>query len=162
MANISDLIENFLIQMLADGNIISISRNELATYFSCAPSQINYVLTTRFTPDRGYIIESHRGGGGYISLVRLEENRDELLDELRNLPINEGLSYSRAVQILDRLVGDGIMTKKEAQLIESTLTDKALIAPAVAKDGLRAGIMRSVATTLLKQQDAGQTAREGK
>lgn len=153
MANISDLIENFLIQMLADGNIISISRNELATYFSCAPSQINYVLTTRFTPDRGYIIESHRGGGGYINLVRLEENRDELLDELRNIPINEGLSYSRAVQILDRLTVDGIITKKEALLIEATMSDKALIAPSVAKDGLRAGIMRSVATALLKQRE---------
>ncbi len=154
MANISDLIENFLIEMLADGNIISISRNELATYFSCAPSQINYVLTTRFTPDRGYIIESHRGGGGYINLVRLDANRDELLDGLLNLPINEGLSYSRTLQILDRLVADGIMTRKEAELVAATMSDKALIAPAVAKDGLRAGIMRSVAATLLRRQDA--------
>lgn len=61
MANISDVIEQFLIQLLQDGNIVSISRNELANYFSCAPSQINYVLTTRFTPARGYAIESAPG-----------------------------------------------------------------------------------------------------
>ncbi len=160
MANISDLIENFLIQMLADGNIISISRNELATYFSCAPSQINYVLTTRFTPDRGYIIESHRGGGGYINLVRLDENRDELLDELMNLPINQGLTFTRALQILDRLTADEILTKKEAGLIAATMSDKALIAPAVAKDGLRAGIMRSVAAALLRDKGERREKKE--
>ena len=60
MANISNLIEQFLLQLFADGDNVSISRNELADYFSCAPSQINYVLMTRFTPARGYVIESRR------------------------------------------------------------------------------------------------------
>lgn len=154
MANISDIIEDFLMSLLADGNIVSISRNELANYFSCAPSQINYVLTTRFTPARGYVIESRRGGGGCINLMRLEEDRDEFLEKLRNLPISEGLSHTKTVQVLDRLTEDGILTKKEAALLESVMTDKALVAPAVAKDGLRAGMMRSVATALLKQKES--------
>lgn len=153
MANISDVIEQFLLHLLDDGDNVSISRNELANYFSCAPSQINYVLTTRFTPARGYVIESRRGGGGFINLVRLDENRDEMLEELRNLSISEGLSYTKAVQILDRMANEGMITKKEARLLESAMSDKALVAPSVAKDGLRAGIMRSVATELLKSKE---------
>ena len=153
MANISDVIEQFLLQLLDDGDTVSISRNELANYFSCAPSQINYVLTTRFTPARGYVIESRRGGGGFINLVRLEEGRDEMLDELRNLSISEGLSFVKAVQILDRMAQEEMITKKEARLLASVMSDKALVAPAVAKDGLRAGMMRSVATELLKGKE---------
>ena len=64
MANISDIIESFLLETLGDNDTLNISRNELANYFACAPSQINYVLSTRFTPDRGYLIESRRGGAG--------------------------------------------------------------------------------------------------
>ena len=149
MANISDVIEQFLIQLLQDGNIVSISRNELANYFSCAPSQINYVLTTRFTPARGYAIESRRGGGGCINLVRLDEDKDGFLSELRSLSVSDGLSYAKTVQYLDRMIGDGIITKKEAKLLESVMADKALMAPAVAKDALRAGMMRALATGLL-------------
>lgn len=153
MANISDVIEQFLLHLLDDGDTVSISRNELANYFSCAPSQINYVLTTRFTPARGYVVESRRGGGGFINLVRLGEDRDEILDELRNLPISEGLSFAKAAQILERLAEEEIVTPKEARLLASVMSDKALVAPAVAKDGLRAGMMRSVATVLLKEKE---------
>ena len=73
MANISDLIESFLIDLFGDESSIYISRNELAQYFNCAPSQINYVLSTRFTLDKGFAIESRRGGGGYVTLVRLSD-----------------------------------------------------------------------------------------
>lgn len=153
MANISDVIEQFLLHLLDDGDTVSISRNELANYFSCAPSQINYVLTTRFTPARGYVVESRRGGGGFINLVRLGEDRDEILDELRDLPISEGLSFTKAAQILERLAEEEIITKKEARLLASVMSDKALVAPSVAKDGLRAGMMRSVATALLTEKE---------
>ena len=110
MASISDLIESFLIQLLADGDNVSISRNELANYFSCAPSQINYVLTTRFTPARGFIVESRRGGGGCINLVRLDEDRDKFLDELRELPINEGLNVTKTTQILERMRDEDMLS----------------------------------------------------
>ena len=79
MANISDIIESFLLETLGDNDTLNISRNELANYFACAPSQINYVLSTRFTPDRGYLIESRRGGGGFITVARLSQEPDELL-----------------------------------------------------------------------------------
>ena len=69
---LSDTIEHFIKELMTQEEPeVELRRNELAEYFSCAPSQINYVLATRFTPDNGYIIESRRGGGGYIRIVRI-------------------------------------------------------------------------------------------
>ena len=75
MANISETIEQFIIATLGENDSVDISRNSLAEYFSCAPSQINYVLDTRFTIDRGYVKESKRGGSGYIKISRLKNIR---------------------------------------------------------------------------------------
>lgn len=153
MANISDIIESFLIDMLGESSSVSISRNELANYFSVAPSQINYVLTTRFTTARGYVIESRRGGGGFVNVVRIDDNKDELLNLLADIPISEGIPYTRTIQILSRLAETKIITEEEAKLLAAVMTDKALVAPAVVKDGLRAGMIRSLALELLKKPD---------
>lgn len=160
MANISDLIEAFLLDTLGDDDTLSISRNELANYFSCAPSQINYVLSTRFTPERGYTIESRRGGGGSITVVRISQPPHEMLEELVGHTIADGLSYTRACQILDRMAAEGLLRDGEMQLLKVVLGDKSLIAPSVAKDGLRASIMKSVLLYLLKNGD-GASARRG-
>ena len=83
MANISDSIEKFILSFFDDGDdSVQLSRNELAHYFNVSPSQINYVLTTRFGVDRGYYVESRRGGGGFIMLVRLSQNKEDLLPAL--------------------------------------------------------------------------------
>ena len=81
MRLLSDSIEDFIKALMADETPeIELRRNELAEHFQCAPSQINYVLATRFTPDHGYVIESRRGGGGYIRIVRMASSgREELL-----------------------------------------------------------------------------------
>ena len=80
---LSDTIEEFIKTMMAqDEQEIELKRNELAEYFSCAPSQINYVLSTRFTPDHGYIIESRRGGGGCIRVIRLRQESENLIHYL--------------------------------------------------------------------------------
>ncbi len=71
MANISDIIEQFILKSLGEDDSVDISRNELANFFSCAPSQINYVLETRFTVDRGFVKESRRGGGGFIKISKI-------------------------------------------------------------------------------------------
>ena len=149
MANISDLIEQFLLETLGDDTSMNISRNELANYFACAPSQINYVLSTRFTPERGYVIESRRGGGGYITVVRVGKSSDETVEEILSRSVSDGISYNRALQLLENLHTCGIITAREAKLIAAAITDKALIAPTVAKDGLRAGILKSVICRLL-------------
>ena len=75
---LSDAIEQFIKTMLTqEAPEVELKRNELAEYFNCAPSQINYVLATRFTPDHGYIIESRRGGGGYIRIFRMAQDTSE-------------------------------------------------------------------------------------
>lgn len=153
MANISDLIEAFLLDTLGDDDTLSISRNELANYFSCAPSQINYVLSTRFTPERGYTIESRRGGGGSITVIRISQPPNEMLEELIGQTIADGLGYNRACQILDRMETEGLLGGESAQVLKVALSDKALIAPSMAKDGLRASIMKSVLLYLLKTND---------
>ena len=74
MAQLSDAIEQFIKELMDQEAQIELRRNELAHHFGCAPSQINYVLATRFTPDHGYIIESRRGGGGYIRIFRMAQD----------------------------------------------------------------------------------------
>ncbi|MCI8435289.1 MAG: CtsR family transcriptional regulator [Clostridia bacterium] len=152
MANISDIIESFLLETLGDNDTLNISRNELANYFACAPSQINYVLSTRFTPDRGYLIESRRGGGGFITVVRLSQEPDELLQEVLNQSISDGVSMAKAAQIVDRFVQETLLTEREGILLKTILSDKSLVAPTVAKDGLRAGILKSVIYELLRKR----------
>lgn len=151
MANISDLIERFLLETLGEDNSMNISRNELANYFACAPSQINYVLSTRFTPERGYVIESRRGGGGYITVVKVERTSDATIDEILNRSVSDGISYNHALRLLEHLCTCGIITEREAKLMSAAISDKALIAPTVAKDGLRAGILKSVMNRLLQE-----------
>ena len=151
MANISDIIEQFLLSSLGQGDRINISRNELADYFACAPSQINYVLTTRFTLDRGYLIESRRGGGGYVTLVRIG-GQSEILDELSKINISEGISYNRGLQLIDRLVSEEHLSGREGELIKSLLSDKSLVAPGVNKDTLRASLIKNLALHLSKRE----------
>ncbi len=150
MANISDIIENFLLASLKECDRINISRNELADYFACAPSQINYVLATRFTLDRGYLIESRRGGGGYVTLLKVGD-KSEILEELVDLNISDGLSYTRATQLVDRLIDEGYLDGGEGEMVKQLVSDKALVAPGVNKDALRASLIRSLALYLYKK-----------
>ena len=153
MANISNIIEQFLLDLFADGDNVSISRNELADYFSCAPSQINYVLMTRFAPARGYVIESRRGGGGYINLTRLGDDRNKLLEELAELPVSGGMTRHTVVQLLCRLTDSGVINKDTADMLSAVMTDKAIVAPSVSKNIVRAGMMRALAARLLKKEE---------
>lgn len=150
---VSDIIERFLLDTLGDELSVNFNRNELAAYFSVAPSQINYVLSTRFTPERGYITESRRGGGGSITLIRVSENADDVLLRYIDETLSDGIEYGKACQILERLTVDGVYTKSEAQLIKAAISDKALIAPTVAKSRLRGAILKNVLLETLKTHD---------
>ncbi len=151
MANISDIIEQFLLESLDFGESVNISRNELSKMFAVAPSQINYVLTTRFTADRGFLIESKRGGGGSITVVRLSVTPHNILNELKMISIADGLSYKRAEQILERLRIEGIISRGEEDLLKVAVSDKCLIAPTMNKDSLRASIIKNIALHLLRE-----------
>lgn len=153
MANISDVIEQFILNNLGECEELEISRNELANFFSCAPSQINYVLETRFTVDRGFLKESKRGGGGYIKIVRIPFNDDDAVAELVLNNVGDELSFKRASQILDKLMRDKIVTKKERNMILSMLSDTALAMPFAYKDKLRAQSFKAVLVFLLSEKE---------
>lgn len=153
MANISDVIEEFLLQILGQDSEVIISRNELANYFSCAPSQINYVLSTRFTPSKGYCIESRRGGGGSITVVRLSSPTNQVLFELMNQSVADGVSFNRAKDIIELMVADELITEREGDIIRASLSDKALVLPTMNKDTLRAGILQAIVTEILKPRE---------
>lgn len=118
MGNLADLIEQYLRTMLAQQQMVELQRRELAKMFRCAPSQINYVLETRFTLDQGYLIESKRGGGGYIRITQLKRQTPENLPELLDQLISEKVERDDVDKILDRLVAEGVIGSGKAQLIQ--------------------------------------------
>lgn len=128
MARLSDVIEQFIKGLVEnnDENELQIQRNELANYFSCAPSQINYVLTTRFTIDKGYYIESKRGGGGCILIRKIEFTHHRSLHEAINEKIGTSLTYDSGVQIIDGLFEAEIITKREAVIMKAAINDRTL------------------------------------
>lgn len=128
MAGLSNSIERFLKDLLEDAEdgIVEIGRNDLASQFNCAPSQINYVLTTRFTPYKGYYIESRRGGSGYIKITKLTFSEVGFIDELINEVIGKGITKDKANSIVSGLYEEKVLTKREGQLIIHALEDTAL------------------------------------
>lgn len=128
MARLSDIIEDFIKEMLQETHEseLQIQRNELANQFSCAPSQINYVLTTRFTLDKGYYIESKRGGGGYIVIKRVEHTNDNSLIELINDRIGDNITYDNAVLIIDGLKESRLITERESEIMKIAVNNRVL------------------------------------
>jgi transcriptional regulator CtsR len=143
---ISDLIASFLQESLeeAENGVLEIQRSDLAQRFNCVPSQINYVMTTRFSPERGYIVESRRGGNGYIRITRVRVDRQTLLMHVINsLGTQVDLPSARA--ILSNLVQSGAVEEPIAQALLAAVGDKALAAvPRPIRDVLRADIMKQV------------------
>lgn len=144
---LSDTIEQFIKTMLAqDEQEVELKRNELAEYFGCAPSQINYVLSTRFTPDHGYIIESRRGGGGYIRIFRMQQDTREQLLYLLNERIGDAIDSLSADHLIQQLLEREIVTQSEASLMKAAISPQALSLPVTAdmKNALRAKILKSM------------------
>ena len=150
MANISESIEQFIIATMGENDSVEISRNSLAEYFSCAPSQINYVLDTRFTTDRGFVKESRRGGSGFIKISRIKtSDSNAYLSGLVSQSIGDELSFKRMVQIMDKLVNDGILTKNESLIIEVALSDDSLMVPITIKDKIRSTAFKNILLKLM-------------
>lgn len=150
MSNITDVIEQYLKKILkANGNnMIEIKRNEIADQFQCVPSQINYVINTRFTIEKGYIIESKRGGGGYIRIIRIEhQNESELIDDIIQM-INPTVSQQAALDVLGRLLEKEIITEREGRLMLSAIERNTLAFKLPLRDEIRARILTAMLTTL--------------
>ena len=144
---LSDAIEQFIKTMLTqEAPEVELKRNELAEYFNCAPSQINYVLATRFTPDHGYIIESRRGGGGYIRIFRMALDTSEHLLYLLHQRVGDSIDALAASHLVQQLQEREVVTKGEAAMMNAALSPQALSLPLSAemKDALRARILKNM------------------
>ena len=154
---LSDSIEHFIKTMMSEESTeVELKRNELAEYFGCAPSQINYVLATRFSPDHGYLTESRRGGGGYIRIVRVVESGSQRLMYLINERIGDSIGEEECVRLISQLKEQRIVTADEASLMASAISARALGIPVpdTMKSALRARIMKNMLMTVAARNRA--------
>ena len=154
MRPLSDTIEAFIKELMEEEQSqIELKRNELAEYFRCAPSQINYVLATRFTPDHGYLIESRRGGGGYIRIIRVAaRDQGEQLLQLINHRLATSIAENEAAAIIAGLRQQGVVDAGEARLMRAAVSNRAIALPLNIKDALRAAILRAMLLALVRQE----------
>ncbi|ACJ32458.1 CtsR family transcriptional regulator [Anoxybacillus flavithermus] len=150
MRNISDVIEQYLKQVLnmSGKDIVEIKRSEIADKFQCVPSQINYVINTRFTLERGYIVESKRGGGGYIRIMKVKtQNTSQLIEHLLSL-VQERISQTNGEHIIQRLLDEKVISKREANMMLSIIDRTVLSLDLPHRDELRARILKAMLTSL--------------
>lgn len=142
---VSDIIEEFIKEMFEkdENDYIEIQRNELAEHFNCVPSQINYVISTRFKPSQGYYVESKRGGGGSIKIRKVATTHEEYIMHIIN-NIGETLSNSEADILINDLLSYAIISEKEAKLLKVATNDKVLRLPINKKDEVRARILKNM------------------
>ncbi len=148
--NMSDIIEKLLLDMLREsGGNVEIQRNNLAGELNCVPSQINYVIQTRFTPERGYIIESRRGGGGGVRIRTVKTDSSTYPMHIVNA-VGSTLSYRTAAVFVQNLLDYECITHREAHIILGAINDKVLPFTADVRDTVRAGIFKSIITSLIR------------
>ena len=147
---LADQIAKLIEELLeAGGGTLELQRNEMAQSLGCVPSQISYVLTSRFTPERGYIIESRRGGSGHIRIVRKQMHRDEYLMHFF-YAIGGSLEENEARAYLKNLLDNGIMTAREANIVGHAISGAALAAVSPERRPVvRAEMMRHVLLSLM-------------
>lgn len=145
----SDKIESFILELLKeDDDWLELGRNELASVFNCVPSQINYVISTRFNQDRGYIVESKRGGGGYLKIKRISPERENPIYAAVMRMENE-INYDTAKALLNYFLSIDMIDEKQEKLILSAISDKSLTNVAKQKDVVRAQIFKNMLITLI-------------
>ena len=154
MRNISDIIEGYLKRIIEQeqSGIIEIKRGEVAEKFQCVPSQINYVINTRFTAERGYAVESKRGGGGYIRIFRVRPNNQKDLIEHILAGLDGGASHTMALDIVYWLIDEEVITERESKLILAAVDRTTIRIPLPERDVIRARILRAMLITLIYEQ----------
>ncbi|MCS7463540.1 CtsR family transcriptional regulator [Paenibacillus doosanensis] len=153
MRNVSEVIEQYLkhiIQQSTDG-IVEIQRNELADQFECVPSQINYVISTRFTLEKGYIVESKRGGGGYIRIQKIELNTHGSVHDHIFKTISSQIDQSASEGLLYQLEENGYITPREAAIMRAAISREVLLLKLPLRDEIRAKIMKAMLISLLSK-----------
>ena len=147
---LADQIAKLIEEMLEEGGgSLDLQRNEMAGRIGCVPSQISYVLTSRFTPERGYIIESRRGGGGHIRIIRKQMHRDEYLMHFF-CAVGDAIEQAEADAYIRNLTDNAILSPREAKMVSAALSQSALqnIAPE-GRATVRAQIFRHILLSLM-------------
>ena len=143
---LTDSIADFVYKMLdqSGGDAVEMQRSLLAERFSCVPSQINYVISTRFTPEHGYVVESRRGGGGYIRITRIRLHRGSALMHVVN-SIGDEIDAASCAAILTNIVDSHIISDNEALLMEAALSEQTLRQiPIPVRGAVRADIFKQL------------------
>ena len=146
----SDIIASFINEVLneMDGTA-ELQRSQLASRFNCVPSQINYVISTRFSPEHGYIVESRRGGGGYIRISRVRTDPKMLVMHTVN-SVGTEIDLNAAAALVSNLLNSGVLDEKTARLILSAIGNNALrAAPAEYRDAVRASVFKQILINLI-------------
>ena len=145
---ISDEVAKYLLELLEESHCdIQIQRNELANNIGCVPSQINYVITSRFTPEHGYIVESRRGGGGYIRITRIKTEKSTAIMNIIN-SIGSKLDALSAEMIIKSLIQRGIISENTSKLMLSAVSDRVYTdIPVNLRCILRASILKNMLLT---------------
>ena len=147
--NMSDMIEKYLKKTLKENGQIEIQRNEIAELFDCVPSQINYVINSRFTMHHGYSVESKRGGGGYIRIIKIQVNNNaESLEKIEDI-IGEELSEKEAETIVNTLYQNNLMTAREGQIMLAAIDQKNYELDSKNSSQIRANILSSMVKLLI-------------
>ncbi len=151
MASLSDIIETFIKQLISDTDgTIEIQRNELANQFNCVPSQINYVISTRFTTDRGYYVESRRGGGGHVRIKRINITRPG--NYLMHIVSSMGTSISQqsAEVFINNFIDYNVISEREGYIMKAAISDKVIgTIPTQDRDVIRAALLKNMIMSLL-------------
>jgi transcriptional regulator CtsR len=151
MRNISDLIEQYLKHMLQESpdGAVELQRNDLADRFSCVPSQINYVISTRFTLEKGYFVESKRGGGGYIRIQRVELPTLTAIQGHIAQTIGDQVDQCAAEGLIYQLEESELISKREAKLLRAAISRESIAVKLPLRDEIRARLLKAMLITLL-------------
>ncbi|PTW00447.1 transcriptional regulator CtsR [Halanaerobium saccharolyticum] len=154
MSSLSDQIERYLRRQISKyQGKVKIKRNQLAENFDCAPSQINYVLDTRFTVEKGYIVESQRGGGGFIRIIRVTLDSDkEVIQEVIN-KLDRAISQKEAHGIIKRLYDNDLISERESYLMERAVHRNVLGISLPERDYLRGRILKNMLEVIFKVKE---------
>ncbi len=153
MRSTADQIESYLLERLKDSRVgmIEVQRGELAERFSCVPSQINYVIATRFTLEKGYVVESKRGGGGYIRIKRIAAEHINKIEQLVQ-KVGESIPQKEAEDIVWRLESDEMLSEREADIMRMALSRDVLALPLPDRDEIRARVLCAMLSAVFVHQ----------
>ena len=143
------MIEDFIKDMFDDDNSIEIQRNDLAEKFNCVPSQINYVIATRFKPAQGYYVESKRGGGGHITIKKINITKSNYFMHIIS-SVGERITAQEVDIFISNFLSYDMISKNEAKLLKVATSDNIIGAYAKDKDALRANIFKNMLLNLVE------------